>query len=911
MVDSLSYKCWAKKKEIDKQFFWLPLTQHLIDTAEVIALLWEHWLGEGQKDLIKKSMNDSSEDLAKRTAIFLGAIHDLGKATPVFQKKKAFNYSRDLDVQLMDKLEESGLYGLRDKVITEDKDVNHSLAGQVLLYEFGVNEGIASIVGAHHGKPQDDMNMIKLDSFREHFRQSNSKSDPSYFRWHQIQNEIIQWALQKSGFSSVDELPEINQTGQVLLSGLLIMGDWIASNEHYFPLIPISDNEVADSQNRTQEGFDKWGKASLWGGHVLPDFYNRFEVSPRNIQEQFISIVDSIEEPGLIILEAPMGIGKTEAALLASEQLAFRCKKNGIFFGLPTQATSNGIFPRVKKWLGKIEVEPGSKNSLRLVHGKAHLNEQFQSIARNIDIEDPQGTVFVNSWFNGRKSALLDDFVVGTVDQFLMVALKQKHLALRHLGFSKKVVIIDEVHAYDAYSSQYLKKALAWMGAYGVPVILLSATLSKSARFEFMINYLTGKGQEEDILYEMLAPLSLELEKMQDYPLITYTDGLEFKMVGNLPINFHKEVRILPIDDNEIITIIKHKFGSEGGICGIIVNTVFRAQNLAKHLAEEFGVDNIEVFHSSFIAEHRIQKEQNLMQSIGKDGNRPKFKIIIGTQVLEQSLDIDFDLLISDLAPMDLLIQRIGRLQRHHDISRPKSLNEAICYILGTEKHYDFEPGSVAIYGEYLLAQTQHYLPERLLLPDDISILVQKVYDNDNMSQSLKGFYDKHTQKMRQKKDKAENYQLAYPDTEKKSLIAWLKRSKSDGKDSYDSETGGDASVRDAQDSIEVILLQKVGNGYGFIGTQEDISQMIDLDKVAKKIANQTIRLPYVFSKPHNIDETISLLEKETIVHFDHWKDSPWLKGELGLLLDNEGKVTVGLYTLQYDEDLGLLYERT
>nr|WP_165443905.1 DEAD/DEAH box helicase [Lachnoclostridium sp. Marseille-P6806] len=214
------------------------------------------------------------------------------------------------------------------------------------------------------------------------------------------------------------------------------------------------------------------------------------------MQRKLIEAISSCKEPGLIILEAPMGCGKTEAALLAAEQLAYQTKRSGVFLGLPTQATSNGIFPRIKDWLQRVHEETHEKMELRLLHGKAYLNEEYVNLTRvkrsDADESGEDSAFAVNEWFSGKKTAIMDDFVVGTVDQFLLTALKQKHLALRHLAFAKKVVIIDEVHAYDAYMSQYLQMAIQWMAAYGVPVLLLSATLSESSRLELTKSYLRG-----------------------------------------------------------------------------------------------------------------------------------------------------------------------------------------------------------------------------------------------------------------------------------------------------------------------------------------------------------------------------------------------------------------------------------
>ena len=191
-----------------------------------------------------------------------------------------------------------------------------------------------------------------------------------------------------------------------------------------------------------------------------------------------------------------MGIGKTEAALSGVEELIYKKELSGLFFGLPTQATSNGMFKRVEDWLNSLAEENNERLSIHLVHGKAALNEDFAKLSQNIDQDSPEsgGALTVNQWFSGRKKTSLDDFVIGTCDQFLLVSLKQKHLALRHLGFSGKVVVLDEVHAYDSYMSNYLYMSLEWMGAYNIPVIILSATLPIERRIEMLRAYMRGRG---------------------------------------------------------------------------------------------------------------------------------------------------------------------------------------------------------------------------------------------------------------------------------------------------------------------------------------------------------------------------------------------------------------------------------
>ena len=910
---------WAKKRESNGRYYWLPLIQHLEDTKNIAGLLWEHWLGEGQKKLITSSIVSESQidNVGKCLIQFLAATHDLGKATPVFQTKKGYANSEDLDVQLLEKLERIGFEKVSSLQLTHSAKSHHSVAGQYLLSTYGVHEDLATIVGGHHGKPIDTVDDYKNQKFYESsYFQTEIRSNSIYNKWHSTQRELFQWALKSSGFTSVQDLPKIKQPAQVILSGLLIMADWIASNEEFFPLIPIDENQVSDKVSRLENGFLKWKKYSgLWEPTVKYTqtvFDNRFGFKPREIQAILSEIIIHSQEPGIFILEAPMGIGKTEAALVTAEQLAAKTGRNGLFFGLPTQATSNGIFPRIEKWLENVSSEFGDNLSIHLVHGKSALNEDFLDLPRssNINMDDVEnGSVIVNEWFSGRKTSALDDFVVGTVDQLLMVALKQKHLALRHLGFSKKVVVIDEVHAYDTYMNQYLLEAIKWLGAYGIPVIILSATLPSDRRIELIKNYLEGRGRK----FDKTAELSLSGEfGSESYPLITYSDGLDVHQKFDFKKEDNRKIGVFRLQEENLLKTIEEQL-LEGGIVGIIVNTVKRAQELAQLLSGKFSDEDVEILHSGFIATERIRKEQELLQMIGKGAKRPYKKIIIGTQVIEQSLDIDFDVLISDLAPMDLLIQRIGRLHRH-DIERPKKHKLPQFFVLGTNENLEFESGASVVYGDYLLARTQYFLSDKINIPSDISTLVQKVYnqkleiefDNKAVNDSYNISKKDHYTKLDIKKQKAKTYRIADPVLRgsrfrKENLIGWLKHSNPD-----DSEEQSYAQVRDIEETIEVIALKKKGCGYGLFGQEQDISDLISDYKTAKEVAKNTLRLPKSFSKSYNIDKTIEELEQYNTNKLTGWRSSSWLRGSLGIIFDENNEFTINGRKIHYDEKYGV-----
>lgn len=902
---------WAKKSDRQGVFQWLPLKQHLFDTSMVMQLLWEHWLSLRQKREIINSLSQPSEELAKNLVGFLGAIHDLGKATPIFQSKPSFTSSRDLDNELLEKLESSGFTDITEYYsrIMDPSATPHAIAGQILLESYGVLSDISSIVGAHHGKPPDNRSDLdsQLSSYTNNYFQEQNKDNPVHRRWVETQQMIFNLALTTNGFASVDELPRIKQPGQVLLSGLLIMADWIASNESYFPLIDLDTTMVDDMEQRIVSGWLKWYRTvpRIEDDHrdSISGYKERFNFEPRDLQVKFYEVVQQTNDPGVFIIEAPMGVGKTEAALMAVEQLSAKTKASGMFYGLPTQATSDGMFDRISAWLDSLDDE---KKSLQLVHGKAALNESFSSLPRSQINDEADGSVIVNEWFVGRKTAVLDDFVVGTVDQFLMTALKQKHLALRHLGFSRKVVVIDEVHAYDAYMSQYLYRALQWMGAYKVPVIILSATLPASTRIELIKHYMRGRGIK---WRDVKQPEGWDTTTA--YPLVTYTDGSTVKQFSGFNSENYARVAIVRIDDNDLISTLS-EYLQDGGIAGVIVNTVRRAQEIAELCSQHFGEDIVELLHSNFIAADRVKKELKLLQTIGKDSVRPYKKIIVGTQVMEQSLDIDFDLLVTDLAPMDLLIQRIGRLHRHSSVRRPEMLKEPTVFILGTSETFEFDQGSTAVYGDYLLIRTQLILPEFISLPGDISPLVQAVYSNDDFAVAdiLREKYvsskNEHESSISRKQSKAVVFRLGTPSfSPNKDLIGWL-----DCSTPYESEEWAVAQVRDTHETIEVIALKKQGDGYTIFGETADLSVQIDDPGVQKLIARQTLRLPLILSAHYCIDQTIEALEDFNRKYLPSWQHSVWLRGLLGIIFDENNEFILNGHRLKYCQRLGLTCEK-
>ena len=733
------YKLWGKKKAYSNKLYWLPLLTHLKDTQATIKYLYENYLSQNQRNIV---------NLPSSLIGTLGFLHDFGKITPAFQLKQSKPYNAALDQAVLAKL--SNL-SLPSQSPLADKSP-HNVSGAYLLR----STCFAGIVASHHGTTPTKRKLLLQQVFKSNYGDST---------WTNLRQEFLAIAVKDLTLKEKDMLyhASLSQDQQILLLGLVMMADWLASNENYFPLIPITQlYQDIDEKKRIKIGLSRWSKETKWQPQTDFDintyFQDHFTFKPHALQKEMLETIKTIKKPGLILIEAPMGTGKTETALTASEILSAKCHTNGIFYGLPTQATSNAMFSRLALWL---KAEQG-KHGLKLMHSKANSVKAYQDLDKN-------SNVFINRWYN-HKLGSLEHFTIGTIDQLLQMSLSQRHLAFKHLAFSGKTVIIDEVHTYDAYMQSYLQKTLKWLGEYHVPVIALSATLTHKIRQSLVSSYL-----QRDV----------ELPTNLAYPLLTYTENSIVKQRSDFAKSQSKKVIIKSFtkDEPQQIAQKADNLIAQGGICGIIVNSIARAQDIAKNVKAPKIL-----LHSSFLAQDRSNIEERILKTIE---NRPKKLVIIGTQVLEQSLDLDFDALITDAAPMDLLLQRIGRLWRR-DRKRANSFTKPVCYVDTNSKSKAYQTDCF-LYSNYLINHTIKLLPNEIVLPTDIPSLIEKAYKLDDSQ-------DAQELSLERKKECQKSLDFQVHDPRGKNLFDWQSQA------IPNDENVALACVRDIKPQLEVAL---------------------------------------------------------------------------------------------------------
>lgn len=790
-------RLWGKSEGLEKPY---PLVGHLLDTAMAAGAMWDSALTAVQHAAIADALGVPAVE-ARRLVMFWAGLHDIGKILPQFQ-----------DMAAQDRPEHCAF--LSEEAYAHDRE-HDSQAGKV-RHEFATNRSlpqllaelgyptsgrpagllltqVAQLLGGHHGRYPVGIEPRHLrDPLRD-------LPELGVGGWAVQRREHVAALHEVLGRPEVPPARAMRVEQAVVVAGVVIVSDWLASQEH----IVSAQQAAADADGGLNSsrsllahakrasdaapalvGDADLGRASfqLHGLAGLFPEIDRLYPLQVSLEEQ---LPGAVRGPGVLLVTAPTGEGKTEAALYAATVMGAACSSSGLFFALPTQATANQMYNRVAGFAKRNLLDSAQ---VTLLHGSADLYERYAEPSPGDGRVEPrvlsdhdggpgaaaEMSVVASRWLRMRGRGILAPVAVGTIDQALMAVLPLKRNALRHLGLSGKTIVIDEAHAYDAYTHALLLRLLVWLGAMGVPVVLLSATVTGETAAGLVEAYLTGTGR---------APGSYALPPPA-YPGWMYADAKSGSVtVPKKPVGSERaralSVDVLPVThthdaavaDGRPAALIKQLEGvtTQGGCAAVICTTVAEAQKTYEALRERYralygpdyaGWDDrspddagreeaeagprLRLLHARFPARRRAAitaEAESWFGRMDKEGVRrpkpPRGAVLVSTQVIEQSLDLDFDLIVSDLAPMALLLQRAGRVWRHSapEPSRPawcKGPRLAVLAPVGEGGRLSVPTAWGDVYAPSLLQRTLELLERHgnapVRVPEDVQRLVDEVY---------------------------------------------------------------------------------------------------------------------------------------------------------------------------------------
>ncbi|MBW8003231.1 MAG: CRISPR-associated helicase Cas3' [Planctomycetes bacterium] len=671
MAEKQYLKYWGKANEVESGIEYHPLAYHCLDVAAVGYEFLKH-NHEFKKHL--STLLKLDEINATASITFFLAIHDCGKFSEGFQ-----NLIPELFKVLRGNTSNRGYAVHHDSLgflLWQDKIWDYVWKENWFNLDYFENDfrrcrGIfdywSAAFSGHHGlPPKTDRVEGSRICIQNHFSNEDEEAALLFIR------EIMELFIANTPpvHTAIEEMLLGIKQASWLLAGLAVLSDWLGSNNEYFQycaeVMPLSEYWEKKALVQAELALLESGILSVSSSpfkgisHLFPSIR-----IPSGLQELTDSL-DLYDTPQLFIIEDLTGSGKTEASLVLADRLMNKGLAGGIFLALPTMATSNAMYERISEVYKKFFAEPGSA-SLVLAHSARNLSEAFKrsilftdgkkEMKNDLSFYSEEGSAQCTYWLaDNRKKAFLAHVGVGTIDQALLAILPSKHQSLRLLGLSRKVLIIDEVHAYDSYMNMLLRNLIRFHASLGGSAILLSATLPFNTRSDLIKSFYKGTGDDGE------NPSCL------DYPLLTQVSRhaiFENPVEARNDLRRRINVEFLPDFDTAAEQILEMS-SRQKCICWLR-NTVYDACLAYEHLCGLLPEDSILLFHARFAMGDRLEIEDKVLKVFGKTGGSKerKGKVLIATQVVEQSLDLDFDEIITDLAPIDLLIQRAGRLHRH------------------------------------------------------------------------------------------------------------------------------------------------------------------------------------------------------------------------------------------------------
>lgn len=674
----LYFRYWGKAGKEDGRYHLLPY--HCLDVAAVAAVWWDN------STAIRRSftfVSDIDEALFRAWILFFIALHDYGKFDIRFQRKapKVWEVlNPDISQKEIEGLCQhecikydhgsAGFYWFAgDRRPQNDTEESLDVIGLFDSIESKKDKHFPwmAAVAGHHGfvYPEDDIPDLSLSSII-----SKKISEQDRIARELWLTDLEELFLHPAGLSLDDDPPAVSP----LLSGFCSVSDWLGSrtDEKNFcfesELIELDtyfEHKQADAERVVALSGMLGQKKNYLGINAL---LNK-KYKPRQLQ----TLVDDLpDKAGLTIIEAPTGSGKTEAALAYAWRLLDADLADSIIFAMPTQATANAMLQRIEELSGKLFSD---HPNIILAHGNARFNKDFSSLknaGQTVQKKD-EAWAQCSEWLaQSRKRVFLGQIGISTIDQVLISVLPVRHRFVRGFGIGRSVLIVDEVHAYDAYMYGLLSEVLKNQHLAGGSSLLLSATLPQDQKQQLF--QAIGSDWEKD-------------KEQEDYPLVSWSAG-QTPAFFYLPVDEKPSDREISVEcllqpdllpDEALCLRIVHAAES-GAQVAIVCNLVDVAQQLARTLSGMTYIQ-VDLFHARFCLAHRQEKENKVIKQFGTKGDRKKGSILVATQVVEQSLDLDFDWLITQLCPVDLLFQRMGRLHRH-DRMRPIGFEQPLCTVL-------------------------------------------------------------------------------------------------------------------------------------------------------------------------------------------------------------------------------------
>lgn len=743
-----------------------PLPYHSLDVAAVGACFLEE--NATLVALLKKQLGGTEED-CKCLVLWLMALHDVGKYNVVFQSYAPFAVQA-LRGKPWDnppkKAERHDLAGYRFLLnLFQDWDLVHRSFPEIdeddaYLIEDWIKPLISAVTG-HHGEPP---NCGKQEAaFERLFPEEVIEDVLTYI---EDLRKLFPFSL--STFTGIRD-EDFPCRISFLLAGLSVLCDWIGSNRNWFPyqepeweLSGYWERALAIAKNTALP------ESGVRSAPVSPpqDFKHILgEFNPSPLQA-FAMGCDLETGPSLTIIEDLTGSGKTEACHILAHRLmaASEGQVFGIAMGLPTQATSDLMFSRLAAFYQTLFEEEAT---IFLAHSKRESHDLFRTFLgkdktpKEMELKEepiPAGSEKLRWIGDNLKKCLLAQVTVGTVDQMMLSVLPARHYSLRMFGLWGKVLVLDEIHAYDIYMRTILQALVGYHLALGGHVVLLSATLPFSLRQAFCETFSKVVGQK--IFLE-------EPEEVAaiDYPLVTQVNCGPTPLIET-PVEPRrgttKEIGIRYVSTAPYEQIME--WLAEGKCVCWIRNTVDEVLEAYEVFSGKEKLEVVEVFHARFVLDHRISVQKRLFEQFGPNGDQSSRagRLVLATQVIEQSLDVDFDRVVSDLAPIDLLIQRMGRQQRHARDIHGRRLEPGLAdqrgpfefWVYGPE--YEDEPGkgwgsewsggTLSVYRQtHWLWRTARWLQNnpQFQLPADARRAVEAVYHSADTPVGLMEAEDK------------------------------------------------------------------------------------------------------------------------------------------------------------------------